>query len=109
MDLFVRMIRSKIQYEGIRAVQLKTRLEELIKGKVHEERARIDLIRSRLEGASPIRIMERGYSAVTFPDSRPIKGVSQICKGDDLFLYMADGRADIKVKRDTVEGSRKER
>ena len=98
LDLFARMIRSKIQYEGIRAVQLKTRLEELIKGKVHEERARIDLIRSRLEGASPIRIMERGYSAVTFPDSRPVKGVSQICKGDDLFLYMADGRADIKVK-----------
>lgn len=99
LDIFGRLTRNRIEYEEMRIRQLNEKIQEDIEAKTERGRVEIQLLKTRLEGASPMRIMEKGYSAVTFPDGRPVRGIGDIKKGDDLRLYMTDGRATVKVEK----------
>lgn len=98
LDIFARMIQSKIDYQDMRIRQLRGKIQDSLMGGLEERRGRIQLLQSRLEGTSPMGIMERGYSAVTRPDGSLVKGIQYIYRGEELVLHMSDGRADVQVK-----------
>lgn len=98
LDIFARMIQSKIDYQDMRIRQLRGKIQDSLMGGLEARRGRIQLLQSRLEGTSPMGIMERGYSAVTRPDGSLVKGIQYIYRGEELVLHMSDGRADVQVK-----------
>lgn len=98
LDIFARMIQSKIDYQDMRIRQLRGKIQDSLMGGLEERRGRIQLLQSRLEGTSPMGIMERGYSAVTRADGSLVKGIQYINRGEELVLHMSDGRAEVQVK-----------
>ncbi len=54
----------------------------------------------RLDGLSPLSILQRGFAAVRKPLSgTSIKGVRQLSQGEQIDVIFADGRADCEVSR----------
>ncbi|MGD6841401.1 exodeoxyribonuclease VII large subunit [Bacillus infantis] len=52
---------------------------------------------STLEALSPLKIMDRGYSLAYSGEGRLLKSVSQVEKGDDVQVKLADGTFNCKV------------
>ncbi|PLR73021.1 exodeoxyribonuclease VII large subunit, partial [Bacillus sp. UMB0728] len=52
---------------------------------------------STLEALSPLKIMDRGYSLAYSGEGELLKSVSQVEKGDDVQVKLADGTFNCKV------------
>ncbi|MGD6898843.1 exodeoxyribonuclease VII large subunit [Bacillus infantis] len=52
---------------------------------------------STLEALSPLKIMDRGYSLAYSGEGKLLKSVSQVEKGDDVQVKLADGTFNCKV------------
>lgn len=60
-----------------------------------------------LDALSPLKVLGRGYSIVEDSSGAPVSSVSQVKKGDELKLKLADGSADCtvnSVKRERKKG-----
>ena len=62
----------------------------LTKNKTDTLRAELAVTAARLDGASPLKIMEKGYIAA-IKDGRNVKKAAELKKGDKLELVFADG------------------
>lgn len=62
----------------------------LTKNKTDALRAELAVTAARLDGASPLKIMEKGYIAA-IKDGRNVKKAAELKKGDKLELVFADG------------------
>ena len=62
----------------------------LTKNKTDALRAELAVTAARLDGASPLKIMEKGYIAAV-KDGRNVKKAAELKKGDKLELVFADG------------------
>lgn len=51
----------------------------------------------RLESLSPLRVLARGYAAVSLPDGTSLSRVGQVSAGDSVDLRLADGRVRCNV------------
>ena len=49
-----------------------------------------------LQGASPLKIISSGYAKI-YSSSKPISGVSQLKQGNEIAVYMQDGKANALV------------
>ena len=58
---------------------------------------RLDLLGTRLQAASPLSILERGYAIVQTPDGRTVRGVADVAVDDLLHIDVIDGRIAAKV------------
>ena len=45
----------------------------------------------RFEGLSPLKKLNSGYAFVSAQDGHAVTGISQVKKGDHLFIAVADG------------------
>lgn len=79
-------------------------LSQLVQGLDHEmERLlsgaqnRLDLLGTRLQAASPLSILERGYAIVHTPDGRTVRSVADVAVDDLLQIDVIDGRIAAKV------------
>ncbi len=68
----------------------------LVKSKTESSRFKLNFAAARLEGASPLKIMEKGYAAA-FKDGKTVKKVAGLKKGDEIELVFADGKAAAEI------------
>ena len=82
----------KMQLDG--AVQaLKTAQERLWL----RERERLSSLSARLDGMSPLKVMARGYAALSDQAGRPVRSVRDVSSGDGVRARLSDGALELTV------------
>jgi len=82
------------------AIDLEQKLHSLMKQRINEKRHRLELYITRLEGASPLSKLSKGYALVVGEDNIPVKSVSQVKKNELLTVSLLDG--DIKSRIEDI-------
>ncbi len=84
-------------------VQLDTdRLRRDMQGKLEDRRHRLQLLAAGLDGRSPLKRLQQGYSYTATEGGKPLCSVSQTKAGDRVTIYVTDGRIRAEV-RETEE------
>lgn len=96
-DFFVGMYEVELNRLKNLRMQLSNVREARIKAMEH----RLDLLKARLEAASPRRLLEKGYILVVGPDGKVTKTAGALSGGDTISLMFGDGRVICRVE--TVE------
>ena len=82
----------KMQLDG--AVQaLKTAQERLWL----RERERLSSLSARLDGMNPLKVMARGYAALSGQAGRPVRSVRDVSPGDGVRARLSDGALELTV------------
>lgn len=88
----------KMQLDG--AVQaLKTAQERLWL----RERERLSSLSARLDGMSPLKVMARGYAALSDQAGRPVRSVRDVSPGDGVRARLSDGALELTVSGAAVK------
>ncbi len=61
------------------------------------ERKALAELAAKLDALSPLKVMMRGFSLATAADGHIVKTVTELKKGDNISLRLADGRAECTV------------
>ena len=82
-------LREKKQYLS----ELDERLRMMMEKKVSLSRHRLEIQIERLKGLSPLDKLNRGYAFVEKREERsPVRSISQVKEGEELLVYVADGK-----------------
>lgn len=76
---------------------LESRLEKLIEARIVENKNRISVYASRLEGVSPLLKLKQGYSYTENSNGTQISSIKNVRKDDELHVYVKDGMIISKV------------
>ena len=60
---------------------------------------RLASLEARLQALDPRRVLERGYAWLADESGRAVQSVSQLSPGQGLQAVLADGSAEIEVRR----------
>lgn len=80
-----------------RLMNIEDKLNMLIKRCVADNRNRLRLYASRLEGLSPLKKLDMGYGYIEDSQSDRIVSVSQVTPEDEITVYLKDGSIRSKV------------
>ena len=78
--------------------ELWDRMEQQMQKRMVKERHRLALYTSKLEGASPLQKVTKGYAFVTGKDGKRLDSVKQAEEGDLLTLHLLDGQIQARVE-----------
>ena len=93
-------LREKKQY----AADLEERLKRSMEQKLTDRKHRMALFAERLEGVSPLKKLQQGYSYTEAPDGKALRSVSQVEPSDLLLIHVTDGTIKAEVKERTEYG-----
>ena len=93
-------LREKKQY----ASDLEERLKRSMEQKLTDRKHRMALYAERLEGVSPLKKLQQGYSYTEAPDGKALRSVSQVNPSDQLIIHVTDGTIKAEVKERTEYG-----
>lgn len=93
-------LREKKQY----ASDLEERLKRSMEQKLTDRKHRMALYAERLEGVSPLKKLQQGYSYTEAPDGKALRSVSQVNPSDQLIIHVMDGTIKAEVKERTEYG-----
>lgn len=79
------------------SIELMRRLESAMDRTIHDARMKHGIYNEKLEGASPGKRFAGGYSYVKGKDGRKLTGSKDIKVGDQISVYMPQGRVDADV------------
>lgn len=82
---------KKTEDERSRLTEFYNRIKTAMDKKLTECRHRLDINIERLKGSSPLEKLSSGYAFVTVESGERLKTVSQIKKGDAVFINLTDG------------------
>lgn len=82
---------SALSAEDERVASFVRRLQLAFLGRISLMESKVDMLQSRIKAADPRNVISRGYSLVTDEKGVVVKKVSQISKGDKIFIYLSDG------------------
>ncbi len=88
-------IREK-KYHCIRSEEI---LQETFLHILENKKHYLQLQMERLEGVSPLRKLQQGYSYVVDKDGKNVRSISQTDKGEMLEIYVADGKIMTQVQK----------
>ena len=72
--------------------------EAPLRSSLREARAHLAGLGPRLESASPMALLRRGYVLVTNPAGRPITTAASVKPGNKLRLHFGDGEVDVTAQ-----------
>ena len=72
--------------------------------KLEKEAGRVRFFAGRLEGLSPLKRLQAGYSFTEQEDGRPLRSVKEVSPGDSIFINVADGRVKAEVMETVSAG-----
>lgn len=81
-------LNEKRQY----AADLTDKLIQGIKWKLQDRKYQVQLYAGRLDGCSPLKKLQQGYSYTETKDGKTLYSVSQISPGELLTIHVTDGR-----------------
>lgn len=93
-------LREKKQY----AADLEERLKRSMEQKLTDRKHRMALYAERLEGVSPLKKLQQGYSYTEAPDGKALRSVSQVKPSDVVLIHVTDGTIKAEVKERTEYG-----
>lgn len=93
-------LREKKQY----AADLEERLKRSMEQKLTERKHKIALYAERLDGVSPLKKLQQGYSYTEASDGKALRSVSQVAPSDLLLIHVTDGTIQAEVKEWTEYG-----
>lgn len=93
-------LREKKQY----AADLEERLKRSMDQKLTDRKHKIALYAERLEGVSPLKKLQQGYSYTEASDGKALRSVSQVEPSDLLLIHVTDGTIKAEVKERTEYG-----
>ncbi len=91
-DLRRRFVSMKKELQG-----LASQLPRAIRTRLFAHRAHLEQVSARLEGLSPLRILERGYAVVFDAAGKPISDAAATKVGDSLSIRLAKGELGAEV------------
>lgn len=96
-------LNEKKQY----AADLMERMRQEMQQKITQSRHRMQLDAGRLEGFSPLKKLQQGYSYTELPDGKALRSVSQIQSGEPVTIHVTDGKILARAeKTELVERNR---
>lgn len=93
-------LREKKQY----AADLEERLKRSMDQKLTDRKHKIALYAERLDGVSPLKKLQQGYSYTEASDGKALRSVSQVSPSDLLLIHVTDGTIQAEVKERTEYG-----
>mgnify|MGYP002575406465 FL=1 len=90
--------RHKLQDQQQRLIELEEELRTLMRDRVKEARHRLAIQIEKLNGLSPVRKLNQGFSYVEEADGGVVKSIRQVEMGDELTVYVTDGLIRTSVK-----------
>lgn len=90
--------RNKLQEQQQRLAEAEDRLRNLMEQRLKEARHRLALDMEKMNGLSPIRKLNQGYSYVEKYDGNVIKDISQVKIGDRMSIYLKNGIIGAEVR-----------
>lgn len=87
-------LNEKRQY----ASELMDRLSLLTRQKLEDSRHRMQLYAQRLDGCSPLKKLQQGYSYTETADHKALCRVAQVRPGDSVTIHVTDGRILARVE-----------
>lgn len=93
-------LREKKQY----AADLEERLKRFMDQKLTDRKHKIALYAERLDGVSPLKKLQQGYSYTEASDGKALRSVSQVAPSDLLLIHVTDGTIQAEVKEWTEYG-----
>ena len=80
-------LREKRQY----AADLNDKMRQAFSDKVKDRRHMLALYAERLDGCSPLKKLQQGYSYTESPDGKALTSVTQVREGDAVTIHVTDG------------------
>ncbi len=90
MDKTLNTIKNNLQTKRLYLADIENRLFGAIKNKVELYSGQLQVASAKLDGNSPLKIMSKGYSAVT-KNNTLIKSVKNVSVGEQIDIVMTDG------------------
>lgn len=90
--------RHKLQDQQQRLTELEEALRTLMRERVREARHHLAIQIEKMNGLSPVRKLNQGFSYVEEADGDVVKSIRQVKKGDELTVYVTDGLIRTSVK-----------
>ena len=80
-------LREKRQY----AADLNDKMRQAFSDKVKDRRHMLALYAERLDGCSPLKKLQQGYSYTESPDGKALTSITQVKEGDAVTIHVTDG------------------
>lgn len=87
-------LNEKRQY----AADLADRLQQGMQWKLQDRKHQMQLYAGRLEGCSPLKKLQQGYSYTAAPDGKALRSISQIRPEDLVTIHVTDGKVCARVE-----------
>ena len=80
-----------------RLADLEERLLLLMQQQIKDKRQKLIMLSTRLDADSPVKKLSQGYAYVSKEDGRNIHSAADITCGDNIDIYLIDGRAQAVI------------
>lgn len=90
---------NRIRRKRDTALSYEEQLERLIERKISDKRHRLALLIEQMKGLSPLDKLNQGYAYVADADGNTLTSVQKIRPGDQLQIYVKDGRINASVEK----------
>lgn len=81
------------------AAELAQRLDDLMQNHLREKRFRLQMYIEKLEGLSPLKKLNHGYSFVSDEKGQAVRSIKEIREGDRLLIHVTDGEITAKAEK----------
>ena len=93
--LQARLLQASPQYQlrekRLYAADLNDKMRQAFSDKVKDRRHRLALYVERLDGCSPLKKLQQGYSYTESPDGKALTSITQVKEGDAMTILVTDG------------------
>lgn len=80
------------------AADLQMQLEQSMKSNLREKRFLLQMYIEKLEGLSPLKKLNQGYSFVSDEKGRAVTSIQDVQTGDELTIHVTDGEMTVRVQ-----------
>ena len=74
------------------------RFPKEMQGKILDRKYQIGLLAERLDGISPLKKLQQGYSYTELSDGKAFRCLKQVEPGDMVTIHVTDGRVRARVE-----------
>ena len=99
-------LKHSLNYKANQSQMLMNRQINAMEKSLREKEHLADLAAHRLDGASPLRILERGYALVTTEAGERVKSRNSVDNGQLVLVRLQDGSMKCRVEDAKAEGIR---
>ena len=75
------------------------RMRQEMQQKITECRHRMQLHAGRLDGCSPLKKLQQGYSYTELSDGKALRSIEQIQPGDSVTIHVTDGKVLARAEK----------